>query len=105
MKEASPRSRPTTFSRPDRVPASRRLGALGLLLVLACASEHPMYIPEVDASDGPGTAVSVEHLDSYRFLTLKALVWWVGLSQQQFSLHCCLARRSTRQGPLFRTLI
>ncbi len=41
-----------------------------------------MYIPEVDASDGPGTAVSVEHLDSYRSLTLKALVWWAGLSQQ-----------------------
>ncbi len=41
-----------------------------------------MYIPEVLGSDGPGTAVSVEHLDSYRSLTLKALVWWVGLSQQ-----------------------
>ncbi len=41
-----------------------------------------MYIPEVLGSDGPGTAVSVEHLDSYRSFTLKALVWWVGLSQQ-----------------------
>lgn len=77
-------SRTTTFSKCGRGSVARRFPTVAWLLAIACASGPPMQLADkgLRDADGAGTAVSVEHLDSYRSLTLKALVWWAGLSKQ-----------------------
>jgi dienelactone hydrolase len=71
-----------TVERAMRQRAAASLPALALILGLACASERPLDLAEGARADAPGTPLSIEHLDSYRSLTLKTLVWWVGLSEQ-----------------------
>lgn len=66
----------------SRVSLACCVGLLLAVTSLACAAGAPLTVPDAGGDRGPGTAVSVEPLDAYRVWTLKALVWWVGLSKQ-----------------------